>query len=167
MKLALIVAMGRENEIGKNNDMPWGRGLKRDLAYFKRTTMGFPIIMGRKTFESLPKGALPGRRNIVLTTRESFSAENVEVYHEFDDALKACKDERKAFVIGGGQVFSMALPLADEVYITRVDMSFPESDTFFPQLSDEWRQVSSEYHAPDEKNLYGVFFEKYEKIEEN
>ncbi len=126
--LSLIAAVARNGAIGKDNALLWR--LPEDLKFFKCTTMGCPVIMGRKTFESIGR-PLPGRRNIVVTRNASWLHEGVEVVHALDEALAALASEARVFVIGGGELYTQALPRADELILTEVDADF-EGDTFFP-----------------------------------
>ena len=146
--ISLIVAHDENRVIGYNNAMPWH--LPGDLAYFKKTTMGKPMIMGRKTFESIGK-ALPGRTNIVITRDTSYQAEGIVVVHSFDEALAlAKKEDKEIMVIGGEQIFKMALPVADILYVTLIQHEF-NGDTYFPEYGPEWQKVSeSEVFETDE-----------------
>jgi dihydrofolate reductase len=137
--ISLIVAYDENRVMGYNNKMPWH--LPGDLAYFKKTTMGKPMIMGRKTFESIGK-ALPGRTNIVITRDTNYKAEGIVVAHSFEEALEiAEKEEKEIMVIGGEQIFRLALPIADILYVTKIQHAF-QGDTFFPKFGDEWKIVS-------------------------
>lgn len=137
--ISLIVAYDENHVMGYNNKMPWH--LPGDLAYFKKTTMGKPMIMGRKTFESIGK-ALPGRTNIVITRDPNYKAEDIVLAHSFEEALEiAKKEEKEIMVIGGEQIFRLALPIADVLYVTKIQHTF-QGDTFFPEFSDEWKIVS-------------------------
>ena len=129
MSFSIIAAVGKNNELGKNNDLIWH--FKEDMKFFKETTTGHPVIMGRKTFESLPK-ALPGRRNIVITRDPEYKAEGAEVVHSVGEALKLCEED--AFVIGGGRIYTEMLPLCDRLYLTEIDASCDEADIFFPSF---------------------------------
>ncbi len=152
--LSLIVAIAKNRVIGFENKMPWH--LPAELAYFKRVTMGHPIIMGRKTFESIGR-ALPGRRNIVVSRNKGYTANGAEVAHSLDAAIALCVAENP-FVIGGATLYSDALSKADRLYITEIDAT-PEGDTFFPALhKNEWQEVSREPRARDEKNLLDCEF---------
>lgn len=146
--ISLIVAFDDNRVMGYNNKMPWH--LPGDLAYFKKTTMGKPMIMGRKTFESIGK-ALPGRTNIVITRDLNYKAEGIIIVHSFEEALDvAKKEEKEIMIIGGEQIFRLALPIADVLYVTKIQHAF-QGDTFFPQISDEWKIVSeSEEHETKE-----------------
>lgn len=137
--ISLIVAYDENRVMGYNNSMPWH--LPGDLAYFKKTTMGKPMIMGRKTFESIGK-ALPGRTNIVITRDPNYKAEGIVVAHSFEEALEiAKKEEKEIMVIGGEQIFRLALPIADVLYVTKIQHTF-QGDTFFPEFGNEWKIVS-------------------------
>lgn len=158
--LSLITAMDKNRLIGNGAKIPWH--LPADFAYFKETTTGHPIIMGRATFESIGR-PLPGRKNIVLT-RGDFSHEGVEVAHSFDEARALAKNDDEAFVIGGAQVYAQALPLADRLYITFVDGDFT-GDIFFPEVDwKEWREVKSEKREADEKNPHAMRFTVFERV---
>lgn len=159
--ISLIVCTGENFEIGYDNDMPWKRGLPADLEYFQRQTMGKPVVMGRKTFDSILaslKKPLPGRKNIVLTRDEIFSYEGVTVIHTTEQL-----EERDFFVIGGAAVYALFLEKADRIYLTKIQETF-EADTYFPSFSaDEWILISKETHEKDEKNLYDYDFCVYQR----
>lgn len=145
MKLAMIAAVAQNNAIGINNKMPWY--LPGDLRYFKAVTMGKPIIMGRKTFDSLRK-PLPGRTNIVITRDKNWHHEDVKVVHSLDDAIELAESiamingNDEIMVIGGEQIYRMAMERADRLYLTRVYQRF-EGDAFFPELDkSEWQEIS-------------------------
>ncbi len=140
MTLCIIVAITRDRAIGVNGDLLYP--ISADLKRFKELTMGCPIIMGRKTFESFPKGPLPGRRNIVITRNPYYSPAGAEVYHSLDEAIAAVDGVEKAFVIGGGMLYAQALPLANELQLTVIDTERPDADTFFPEIpAGEWVKV--------------------------
>ncbi|MES2701810.1 MAG: dihydrofolate reductase [Bacteroidota bacterium] len=166
MVLSFIVAVSENNAIGKDNALPWR--LPEDLKFFKRTTMGKPIIMGRKTYDSLGK-PLPGRLNIVLTTQTGIAfPEGVSVYNNIDAAVARLQDEstEEGFIIGGGKVFEETLSLADRLYVTRVHAVVPDADVFFPEIDHtHWKLVWEEAHKADEKHQYDYTFQKYERIE--
>lgn len=167
-ELHLIVAMAEDGGIGLDGDMPWKRALPADLHHFKHTTMGHPIIMGRRTFESFPKGALPGRTNIVITRNKAYSKEGVVVVHSLEEALEVAGQESStAFVIGGGQLYHEALEknLVAVMHITQVHYRWSDADTFFPKIDiDKWRMVASERHQPDDRNLYPYSFTRFERV---
>ncbi|MFN4184996.1 MAG: dihydrofolate reductase [Hyphomonas sp.] len=156
VKLCLIVAQARNRVIGAAGALPWR--LKDDMAFFKATTMGAPVIMGRKTWESFPKRPLPGRENIVLTRDWDYDAAQARVYSSFPAAMNAGraiasregKDE--VFVIGGAEIYALALPFADRIYLTEVDAEI-EGDTFFPQLDMRlWHTGEVASHPAGEGN---------------
>lgn len=160
MNINLIVAIDEKNGIGKNNLLPWH--LPADLKHFKTITTGHPIIMGRKTFDSIGK-ALPNRRNIVISRNSKLLIPEVEVCSSLNSAIELCKEEKNVFVIGGAQIFEQALPLADVLYLTIIHEDF-DSDVFFPGISlNEWIEEEKILHEPDEKNLYSYSFIKYKK----
>lgn len=162
-KIIIIVATGQNRVIGKNGKIPWR--LSADLRRFKELTMGHPIIMGRKTYESLGK-PLPGRTNIILSLDGNFKAEGCKVLCFLIEALEIAStlDSEKIFIMGGGQVYKDALFFADEIYLTLVKASF-EGDVFFPELNPaEWSEVNREQHEKDEKNPYDYEFIVYERV---
>ncbi len=150
--LNIIVAVAHHNVIGLAGKMPWH--LPAELQYFKRITMGKPIIMGRKTFDSIGR-ALPGRQNIVVTRNLHWQHAGVETAHTLDEALVKA-GEADAFVIGGATLYEEALTRVAKIYLTRIDATV-EGDTFFPDLpSSTWQTISSEHRAKDEKNIFDV-----------
>lgn len=162
MHISLIVALAENHVIGANNRLLWR--LPAELQYFKKTTMGKPIIMGRKTHESIGR-ALPGRRNIVISRQADFQAEGCDVVDSLDAALALVKDCEEVMIIGGAQIYQQALPLADRLYLTWVHHSF-EGDTFFPAWSSEqWREISHEQRVADEQNPYDLTFAVLERTE--
>ncbi len=160
MNINLIVAIDKKNGIGKNNLLPWY--LPADLKHFKTITTGHPIIMGRKTFDSIGK-ALPNRRNIVISRQSGVVIPGVELCNSFNNALDLCKNEKDVFIIGGAQIFNLALPIANVLYLTIIHKDF-DADVFFPEISmNEWNEEEKILHEPDEKNLYSYSFIKYKK----
>ena len=160
MNINLIVAIDEKNGIGKNNLLPWH--LPADLKHFKTITTGHPIIMGRKTFDSIGK-ALPNRRNIVISRQSGLVIPGAELGCSLNDAIELCKDEKDVFVIGGAQIFEQALPLANVLYLTIIHQDF-DADVFFPVINmNEWTEQEKILHEPDEKNLYSYSFIKYKK----
>lgn len=169
--LSMIVATADNNIIGKDNDMPWH--LPADLAYFKKVTLGKPIIMGRKTYESIGR-ALPGRRNIVISRDENYipqgkGAEAVDTVVSIEDALSLVDGSdgneaiEEVMVIGGGAIYNHCLPAAQRLYITHIKADI-EGDTQFPDYNDgSWGKVSSEVRASDDKNAYELDFCVYER----
>lgn len=157
--VSLIVARGRNGVIGVDGDLPWR--LPEDLKHFKRQTVGKPIIMGRKTFESLGR-PLPARHNIVLTRDPSFKAEGCTVVHTLADALDAAGLTGEIMIIGGAEIYALALPIASRLYITEVDAA-PQGDTLFPDFkTDEWHSVSREEH-PSVGDLPAYMFVTYDR----
>lgn len=130
MKTSIIVAIDRNRAIGNAGDQLFY--IREDLRHFKELTLGHPVIMGRKTFEALPRGPLPGRRNIVVTRNPDFRPEGAETAPSLEAALGLCADADEAFIIGGAQIYTLALPLATDLYVTEIDASAPEADTYFP-----------------------------------
>jgi dihydrofolate reductase len=146
--ITLIAAMARNRAIGFDGGMPWH--LPAELKHFKASTMGKPIVMGRKTWESIGR-ALPGRQNIVVTRKREYQAEGCTVVPSFDQAMEAAVGE-EVMIIGGGQLYRQALPLADRMLLTLVDCE-PEADTWFPEWNkDEWREISRRSQVADENN---------------
>ena len=157
----MIAAVNRNYGLGKGNQLLYW--LPNDLKRFKALTTGHTILMGRKTFESLPKGALPNRRNIVLS-RQALQLPGAECFPSLEAALQACTDEEEVFIIGGASLYAAALPLADRLYLTEVDDSEREADVFFPALDPQvWHEKSRECHPTDEKHLYSYSFVNYER----
>jgi len=158
--ISLIVAVSRNNVIGKGGVLPWR--LSDDLRHFKATTLGKPVIMGRKTWESIGK-PLPGRQNIVISRQRDFVAKGCEVAATADAAITLAGDAQEIMVIGGTQVYAMFLPRADRLYVTRVH-AVVEGDAFFPAIDDgEWTLLTDELHWSDEKNDHAFSFRIYER----
>ena len=145
MKIGLVYARAHNGVIGKGGVMPWH--LPEDLAHFKQVTFGAPVIMGRKTWDSLPPRfrPLPGRRNIVITRLADWEADGALRTSSLDEAIQACAGEDRVWVIGGGEIFAQALPLAHVVEVTEIERDF-DGDTFAPQLGPEWRETGRERH---------------------
>jgi dihydrofolate reductase len=163
MTLSIIVAVAKNNEIGRENNLLWR--LPAELKRFKELTTGHAVVMGRTTFESLPKGALPNRRNIVLSRNENVNYDNCEVYSSLDAALIKLINEKEVFIIGGKQIYEQAFPITDKLYLTKVHAEFPEADTFFPSVDwSEWRETSRETRPADEKNPYSFTFYEFERV---
>ena len=162
MKVSLIVAVGRRNEIGKDGQMPWH--LPADLKHFKRNTLGKSVLMGRKTLEAIGR-ALPERRNLVLTRDAGFRAEGCETVTSLDAALELVSGEPELMVIGGGEVYRLAWARTDRIYLTRIQADVEGADTFFPEIQDgRWREVSREDHRADEKNPFDYSFLLLERV---
>jgi len=162
MIISIIAALGRNNEIGKSNELLCH--LPSDLKHFKAITLGHTVIMGRKTFESLPKGALPNRKNIVISRNSELKIKGAEVCSSLDFAFLKTINEEEVFIIGGAQIYTQTLPFADRLYITRIHASFPEADVFFPSINwSIWKETGRETFPADEKNPYSFTFLEYEK----
>ena len=166
MKLSVIVAAAENGVIGRNNELPWH--LSEDLKYFRRVTMGKPLVMGRATFESIGR-PLPGRTNIVVSRRAGYAPEGVRVVTSVEGALDLARDialldgAEELMVIGGAQIYAAALPLADRLYFTEVH-AHVEGDARLPQIDwSTWREVSRERHAAVEPNPYAYSFVVYER----
>jgi dihydrofolate reductase len=146
MKLHLIYARARNGAIGKDGQMPWH--LPEDLAHFKRVTLGQPVIMGRKTWDSLPARfrPLPGRLNIVITRQSDWQAEGALRANSIDDALRRCGDVPDAWIIGGAEIYRQAEPLASTAVVTEIDADF-EGDAFAPELGKDWHEIQRESHV--------------------
>jgi len=162
MILSIIAAIGKNNELGKDNALLWN--LPADMKHFRETTTGHPMIMGRKTFESIGR-PLPNRENIVITSDTTYTREGIIVVHSLEDAIERYKrSDQEVFVIGGGRVYEDALHYADKLYMTHVDAALP-ADTFFPDIQKNmWKEISREAHTPDEKNPFPYAFVTYEKM---
>lgn len=160
MKLNLIWAQARGGVIGKNNAMPWH--LPEDLAHFKRLTQGWPVIMGRKTWESLPPRfrPLPGRTNLVITRQPDWQAPGALPAASLADALAQCSPSEEVWVIGGAQIYAQAEPLAGRIEVTEIDQDF-DGDAFAPPLGEEWRETAREAHVSSQGLPFSfVTFEK-------
>ncbi|MCI6354952.1 dihydrofolate reductase [Eubacterium coprostanoligenes] len=159
MAISMIAAVGKNLELGKNNDLIWH--FKEDMKFFKETTMGHPVIMGRKTFESLPK-ALPGRKNIVISANPEYKADGAEVVTSVEEAIKLAETEdTDAFVIGGGRIYNEFLPYADNLYLTEINAESPDADTYFPDFnkSDYIKEIINFYDV-DGTEFYHVIYKK-------
>jgi dihydrofolate reductase len=162
MTISAIAATARNNVIGKDNQIPWY--LPEDLKFFKRTTIGHHIIMGRKNFLSIGR-PLPKRTNVVITRDPFFTATGCIMAHSLDEALEIAKrnGEDEAFIIGGGEIYRQSLPYWDKLYLTEVDLEV-EGDVFFPEIDEsEWEEISSEPHKADEKNPCDFTFRVFER----
>jgi dihydrofolate reductase len=158
--VTLVVAAATGGVIGHDGRMPWH--LPADLAHFKRVTMGKPIVMGRKTYASIGR-ALPGRLNVVVTRDRAFRADGVAVAHSLDDALAACGEAAEVMVIGGGEIYAAALPLASRIHLTEVHATV-EGDTRFPALNPaEWQEVARATRPADERTVHPLSFVTLER----
>jgi len=166
MILSIIAAVAKNRVIGKNNDLVWY--LPDDMKYFMNTTRGHCVIMGRKNYESIPHRfrPLPDRTNIVITHQKQLVAEGCIVVHSLEEGLRICEklDEEEAFVIGGGQIYALALPLANQLYITEVYAN-PEGDAYFPTFNPgNYQEISRISHPSDDRHEYSFDFVEYRKI---
>jgi dihydrofolate reductase len=157
MKVSAIVVTDRKNGIGRGNKLLVH--LPADLKFFKATTMGHPIVMGRKTYESIGR-ILPGRRNLVITRRPDYRIEGAEIYHSLEAALASCGNEPEVFIIGGADIFRQSLAFTDVIHRTLILSEFV-ADTYFPEFHDDFRLESSVCHEKDEKNAYEYCFERW------
>lgn len=162
MILSLIVAVSENGVIGKDNQLPWH--LPKDLKYFKNQTWGMPILMGRKTFESIGK-PLPGRKSIVITRNNDWQHDGVEVVHSVEAAIEKAKElgAKEIFVIGGAEIFHTSLPKADRIYLTRVHHHV-DGDVYFESPdAEQWNLIKNQFSPSDEKNAYSHTFQVWER----
>lgn len=162
--ISLVVAHDTHRLIGRENELPWH--IPEDLAYFKRVTMGKPIIMGRKTFESIGR-PLPGRTNYVVTRNANYSAPGTIVFQQIEEAVKAAEREAdEVMIIGGAEIFTIALPFADRLYITRIEHTY-EGDTYFPAYEEGWSLTSQSSVQKTRDGITYVYqiFERNEDVE--
>jgi len=160
MIVSLIVAVSENNVIGKKGQLPWH--LPNDMKYFRDTTMGHCVIMGRKNFDSIPDKFRPlsGRTNIIVTRQKDFSAPGCIVVYSIEQALEEAKkkNETEAFIIGGGEIFKQSIRIADKIYLTRIHSPF-DGDVFFPSINmNEWKEESTRDFKADEKNKFDYTF---------
>ncbi|MEF1289023.1 type 3 dihydrofolate reductase [Vibrio sp. M260118] len=154
MIISMVAAMAQNRIIGKDNQMPWH--LPADFAWFKRCTMGKPVVMGRKTYDSIGR-PLPGRQNIVISRDASLVIDGVTTVTSIDDALQAAGDVEEVMIIGGGTIYQACLPRATKLYVTYIDAEI-DGDTQFPAWSEEFKETYSETYSADEKNAYDMRF---------
>ena len=161
--ISIIVAIAENYAIGKKGDLLCH--LPADLKHFKEITTGCTVLMGERTFFSLPKHPLPNRRNIVLTDVVGKTFEGAEAVYSLDELVAKVSPEEEAFVIGGGMVYRQMMPRADKLYITHIHHRFDDADTFFPEIDPAvWRQIAAEEHPADDNNPYPFTFAEYERI---
>jgi len=160
MSINIIAAVARNRAIGNENKLLYW--LPNDLKRFKRLTTGNTIIMGRRTFESLPKGALPNRRNIVLS-RNSTHFDGCERYGSLEEALRHCQKDENVFVIGGASVYEQALPIADKLFLTEIDDTPTHADAYFPDY-EGWKEMAREKHDTDDRHAFKYAFVDYAKL---
>jgi len=174
MILSIIAAIGKNNELGKKNDLLWS--LPIDMKHFRETTRGHTIVMGQKTFESLAQDEngkqvgrlLPNRRNIILTQDKTFEKEGAEIVYSVEEALellsKTTTETEEVFIIGGGMIYKLFIDKADKLYITHVNENFPEAEVFFPVIDEtKWQKTKSEIFSKDDQNQYDLEFTEYTK----
>ncbi|HWB26853.1 MAG TPA: dihydrofolate reductase [Chitinophagaceae bacterium] len=164
MLVSLVVAASENNAIGKQNKLLWY--LPNDLKFLKNLTWGMPVVMGRKTFESVDSKPLKGRVNIIITRQKDFEAPGIVVVNSLKDALffTAENDYKELMVLGGAQIYEEAMPKADRIYLTRVHAFFEEADAFFPEIEEKkWKLVSNRDFPADEKHQYPYSFEVWER----
>lgn len=165
--ISLIAAIGKNNELGKGNTLLWN--MPADMKYFREKTAGHPVIMGRKTFESIGK-ALPKRRNIIITRDKKYMQEGLEVVHSLEEALKLfpnsqASNESEIFIIGGAEIYTQSMPVADRLYITHIDAEDKKADAFFPEIIPiVWNEISHEEHKKDDKNPFSYNFSVYDRF---
>ncbi|MFZ1801276.1 MAG: dihydrofolate reductase [Chitinophagaceae bacterium] len=162
--ISFVVAASTNNAIGKHNKLLWH--LPNDLAFFKNTTWGMIVLMGRKTFESIQSKPLKGRRNLILTHDSDFFAEGVKVIHTIEDGVQDAQDNnyRELMILGGATVYQQTIGLAQKIYLTRVHNIFEDADAFIPEIKeDEWQLVSNEDFYKDEKHAYDYSFQVWER----
>jgi len=160
--ITIIVAAAENNAIGKDNDLIWS--LPNDLKRFKKLTSGHNIIMGRKTFDSFP-GLLPNRKHIVISRNKNISfSDEVTVVNNFEDAIRETGDDENPFIIGGGQIYKLAMDIVDKIELTRVHEEF-KADTFFPKIDEnKWKLINEEFNEKDERHQFSFTYKTYIKI---
>lgn len=164
IEIAIIAAIGKNGELGKNNDLLWR--IRDDTKMFMHQTKGFCVIMGRKTYESLGK-ALPGRSNVVITSNKNFKAKDAFIVHSINDAIQTALNQKtsRIFIIGGGQIYKDTLALANRLYLSRINEEFSDADTYFPHINySQWRLLSKTAFQKSERNEYAFEVEYYSRI---
>ena len=157
----MVAAAAENNALGKNNDLLWH--LPDDFKRFKQITSGHYIIMGRKTFESFPK-PLPNRTHVIITRQKNYNPEGCIIVDSIEKAIEACPKDQDVFIIGGGEIYNLAMDFADSIELTRVHENF-EADTFFPEIDlKQWKLTSEEYHPKDEKHKFDFTYQTFIKI---
>ncbi len=160
--ISLIVAIGKNNELGKDNALLFN--MPADMKYFRDTTRGHTVIMGRKTFESIGK-PLPNRKNIVITRDKNYKKDDIEVVHSLLEAIKKAGSQNETFIIGGAEIYKQAMEYADKLYVTHIDAEDKKADTFFPEIIPiVWNEISHEEHKKDKNNPFNYTFSVYEKF---
>lgn len=160
--ISLIAAIGKNNELGKGNTLLWH--MPADMKFFRETTRGHTVIMGRKTFESL-KGPLPKRKNIVITRDKTYLRDSVDVVHSLEEAIKLAGDKDEVFIIGGAEIYKQSMNIADRLYITHIHAEDKDADTFFPEIIPiVWNETSHIEHKKDSENPFDYTFSVYDKF---
>ena len=160
--ISLIAAIGKNNELGKNNTLVWN--MPTDLKFFRQKTSGHPVIMGRKTFASVGR-PMPNRRNIIITRDLNYQKDGIEVVHSLKEALDLVPHENEEiFIIGGEEIFKQSMSLADRLYITHIEAEDKDANVFFPAIGPEWKEIFREEHQKDAENTYNFTFSTYERI---
>ncbi len=171
MIISFIAAIGKNNELGKDNDLLWK--LPADQKFFRETTSGHPVVMGRKTFESLGSGpngepgkALPKRRNVIITRDKNYKRDDAEVVNSLEEAMNLFKDsDEEIFIIGGAEIYRQSMNTADRLYITHIDAEDKTAQVFFPEIIPvAWNEISHEEHSPDKKNPLPYTISIYERL---
>lgn len=167
MKISIVVAVGENNAIGRDGDLLWK--LPKDMQFFKQTTMGHHVLMGRKTYESIPPKFRPlsGRVNLVVTRQQGYEAPGCRVVQTVDEAIAfaIANEEEELMVIGGGEIYRQLFDRADRLYLTRVREPFEDADTYFPQIiPNRWQVVQTEKHYVDDKHKYNFEFQILERV---
>ena len=163
MIISHLVAASENNVIGKDNDLPWN--LPNDFKFFKNKTWGMPVVMGRKTYESMEK-ELPGRINIVITTSKEWKRESVTVVHTIEEGVQKAEetDCKEIFIIGGGEIFKQSMNIVNRIYLTRVHTTIENGTAFYPEFDkNQWQLVSEDPHPADEKHQFAYTFQLWEK----
>lgn len=165
MIISIVVAVSENNAIGANGDLLWR--LPNDMSHFKTVTLGHHVVMGRKTYESIPPKfrPLPGRKNIVISRHKNFDSEGCVSVSGLQEAVTLAREagETELMIIGGGEIYREAFALADKIYLTKVHHTFENADTFFPAINNEWEIVKNESHRADEKHRFSYDFLELER----
>jgi dihydrofolate reductase len=165
MEISVIVAVGQNNEIGKNNNLLWR--IRDDLRLFKQTTNQHVVIHGRKSFESIGK-PLPNRTNVIITRNKAYAAEGAFTVHSLDEAIALAKKleiNNEIFILGGAEIYNQALPLATNLYMSFVDATFPDADAYFPDVKwEDWKEQESNAYQQSEHNQFSFVFKKFTRI---
>ena len=160
--ISIIAAIGKNNELGKNNTLIWS--MPADMKFFRDTTRGHTVIMGRKTFESIVK-PLPNRKNIVITRDKNYKKDGIEIVNSLNEAINLTIPNEEVFVIGGGEIYKQAIEIADKLYITHINTEDSEADSFFPEIIPlVWNEISHTENQKDTENPFNYTFSIYERF---